>query len=166
MKKKKLLFKDLARSLTGFSTPVFGISWNPTEDRRKIVHGLITFLEDRRALFQDYFMEYGPWIVDSILEIRKQITDTLKLTADDPEIADPLRAMRSACRKFLDKTGAPSARGYRGYMHEAQMWTALGELRGIFGLHLARLCVAYGIDVEPELASIFPIPDDGKRGKN
>jgi hypothetical protein len=33
---------------------------------------------------------------------------------------------------------------------------ALGELRAIFGTHLASLAVAYGIDVEPEFAAIMP----------
>lgn len=37
---------------------------------------------------------------------------------------------------------------------------ALGELRGVFGVHLARLAVAYGIDVEDDLGSILPGEDE------
>jgi hypothetical protein len=39
--------------------------------------------------------------------------------------------------------------------------TALGELRGSFGIHLATLATSYGLDMEDELASILPAtPDD------
>jgi hypothetical protein len=67
--------------------------------------------------------------------------------------------MRSACRKFLDRMAYPGSPRRNMYPHEALMWQALGELRGMFGLHLARLCAAYGVDVEPELATIFPDAD-------
>jgi hypothetical protein len=40
------------------------------------------------------------------------------------------------------------------------IFTALGELRAIFGIHIAQLAVKYGIDVEYELASILPIEDE------
>ena len=64
--------------------------------------------------------------------------------------------MRAACRKFLDRMGDPDTRRLKLYPREAGMWEALGELRGVFGLHVARLCAAYGVDVEPELGAIFP----------
>lgn len=34
--------------------------------------------------------------------------------------------------------------------------SALGELRGTFGIMIAQIAVAYGINVEEELASILP----------
>ena len=34
---------------------------------------------------------------------------------------------------------------------------SLGELRGVFGLHVAQLAVRYGIDVPDELATILPL---------
>jgi hypothetical protein len=40
---------------------------------------------------------------------------------------------------------------------------ALGELRGVFGVHIARLAAAHGLDVAGELASILPsIADQDK----
>jgi hypothetical protein len=38
-------------------------------------------------------------------------------------------------------------------------FVALGELRATFGVQIAALAVAYGIDVEDELASILPVED-------
>lgn len=32
----------------------------------------------------------------------------------------------------------------------------LGELRGVFGIHVARISAAYGIDVEDDLAAMLP----------
>ena len=165
MATKKVPFKKLARTITGISTPIFGVSWNPPEDKRDVVRDLVTFLEDRRALFQEYCREYGPWVIDSVLEMRKELTAALKRCADDADLAGTLRAMRAACRKFLDQMDPSGQRIHRPFGYEPAMWTALGELRALFGLHLARLSVAYGVDVEPELASIFPKPDTERKPK-
>lgn len=40
-------------------------------------------------------------------------------------------------------------------LHEQEL-----HYRCAFELHLARLCAAFGVDVEPELASIFPSGDE------
>lgn len=37
---------------------------------------------------------------------------------------------------------------------------AVGELRGVFGIHIAQLAAQYGIDVEDDLASILPPPEE------
>lgn len=166
MGKRKVSFKKVAGSITGISTPIFGVSWNPPKDKRDVVRDLVTYLEDRRALYQDYHMEYGPWVINSVLEMRTELTSALKRCGDEAEMSQPLRAMRAACRKFLDEMNGPSKRIHQPYAREPFMWSALGELRGVFGLHLARLCVAYGINVEPEIASIFPAQDkDEPKGK-
>lgn len=160
-KPRRLPFRDVAQRVTGISTPVFGVSWNPPENKREIVRRLIAFLEDRRALYADFYMEYGPWVDKSVLEMREEITNTLKTRPEDEHLTEPLRAMRAACRKFLDEMGPRESRRQTFYpRREATMWWALGELRGVFGVHLARLCAAYGVDVEPELASIFPAADE------
>lgn len=166
MAKKKVPFKQVVRSITGLSTPVFGVSWNPPPDKRDIIRGLVTFLEDRRALYMPYHMEYGPWVTQSVLEIRQEITETLKRYPADDDVLASLRAMRAACRKFLDEHSGPTKRIRHPYADEAMMWASLGELRGVFGLHLARLCVAFGIDVEPELSSVFPIEDGEASGED
>ncbi len=161
MKKKlRIAFSDIAKRITGISTPVFGVSWNPPENKRSIIQRLVAFLEDRRALYADYSREYGPWVEKSIIEIRAELTNILKSCPDDEQLTGPIRAMRAACRKYLDEIGPSGSHRQMLYPHEAAMWQTLGELRGIIGLHLARLCVAYGVDVESELASIFPSPDE------
>ena len=159
-KSMRLSFREVAQRITGISTPVFGVSWNPPEDKREIVRRLVTFLEDRRALYAEFQMEYGPWVERSVLEMRAELTKALKSSSDDEQLAGPMRAMRAACRKFLDQMGPPNGTRRMSYPHEAMMWQALGELRAMFGLHLARLCAGFGVDVEQELASIFPAAEE------
>jgi len=159
-KKKRFPFSEIAKRISGLSTPVFGVSWNPPEDKRNIVRRLVAFLEDRRVLYNEYCMEYGPWVEQSVIEIRRELTDILSGCPEDLQLTGPLRAMRAACRKFLDDAGHPEMRKVVIYPRDAGIWYSLGEMRGIFGLHLAQLCTAYGVDVEPELETIFPRIDE------
>ncbi len=159
-KSRRLSFQQVAQRITGISTPVFGVSWNPPESSREIVRRVVAFLEDRRALYADFHMEYGPWVERSVLEMRAELTNALRSCPEDEQLTGPLRAMRAACRKFLDEMGPADRRRRIFHPREAMMWQALGELRRIFGLHLARLCTAFGVDVEPDLASIFPTAEE------
>jgi hypothetical protein len=158
-KKPKIPFAEIARSITGISTPVFGVSWNPPKSKRDVVRRIVTYLEDRRALYEEQHMEYTPWVEESVLEIRKELTEVLKQCPEDETLTEPIRAMRAACREFLNAAG-PHGGGRHYHPRDAEMWIALGRLRGVFGLHLARLCAAYGVDVEPDLATIFPTTNE------
>jgi len=153
----KINFKKIAKSLTGFSTPIFGVSWSPAESDREIVRKLITFFEDRRALYNPYNRETPMWVMESVLEIRKKLTDTLEILDENSDISPHLRAMRAACRKFMDET--ESQKRHR-YPYWRDVFTVLGEMRAIFGIHIAQLCVKYGIDIEGDLATILPIEDN------
>ena len=152
----KIKYKKIAKSLTGFSTPLFGLSWNPPETDREVVRQLVTFLEDRRALYNPYNIESPMFVDQSLIEIRRELTNTLQKIGEDSDIAQHLRAMRAACRKYMnecaDRTGHHHFRDYEAF-------AALGELRAVFGIHIAQLAVKYGVYVEDELASILPIED-------
>jgi len=156
----KVPFKKIAKSLTGISTPVFGISWNPPETEREIVRKLLVFLEDRRTLYNPYNIETTMFVDQSLIEIRKELTSTLQRIGDNPDISPHLRAMRAACRKYLNEVGDQTRPrfSYRDF----EVFASLGELRTIFGIHIAQLAVKYGIDIEQELASILPMIDDKK----
>ena len=71
--------------------------------------------------------------------------------------------MRGSCRKFLDTVGAND--NIIRFGHQSGHWAswefngAVGEFRGIFGIHVARIAVMYGIDVEKDLAKILPAND-------
>jgi hypothetical protein len=157
-------FDEIASRLTGLSCPVFGVSWSPPEPERAVARRILTFLEDRRVLYVDSEMEIPSHCVDSILRIRELLTTEIGRLTGDGELVSSLRALRAACRKFLDTVndGDPEIIRFGGSPGHYASWTfngALGGLRGVFGVHAARLAAAYGIDVEDQLASIFPEAD-------
>lgn len=145
----KINFKRIVRRLTGISTHIFGVSWHPRESDREIVKKLIKFLEDRRALYNPYNLETPIWVTASVLQIRKKLTETLEKIEERSDIARHVQAMRAACRKFMDKVEKQKK---NRRPRSEDFFIALGEMRAIFGIHIAQLCVKYGIDVEEDLA--------------
>lgn len=157
-------FKEIASRFTGFSTPVFGVSWEPPEPDVAIARHVVAFLEDRRVLYEPSEMEIPEHCVTSVLEIRHFLTQEIGRLADGSDLTRSLRAMRAACRKFLDVMGPPDGEialhgGQWGHWASWRFASALGEMRGVFGLHLARIATEYGLDVEDDLARILPGSD-------
>src|SRR6202035_1193993 len=103
MNKLKLSFKEIAGRLTGFSLPLFGISWQPDESDVKIARRIINFLEDRRVLYSPYELEMPGHCVSSILEMRRMLTDEIGKLSSKKELYQDLQLLRAACRKFLDE---------------------------------------------------------------
>lgn len=158
-------FREITSRITGLSCPIFGVSWNPPEASVAVARRIVTVLEDKRVLYAPDEVEVPEHCVQSILEIRRFLTQELA-QLDGGDIADCIRALRSTCRKFLDtvqREGREYVRFGRTPGHYAS-WVfmdALGQLRAVFGVHLAQMAARYGLDVEDGLASIFPAPDSG-----
>lgn len=164
-------FTEIAARLTGISSPVFGVSWNPPEAEVTAAKRIIAYLEDRRVLYQPTEMEHPSHCVASVLDIRGFLTDELgKLDPHEP-LAQNLQAMRAACRKFLTTVDdEPGPHGFLvdpvQYSWSLGCWTflaALGDLRTTVGLHVAMIAVRNGLDIEGDLATILPgeLDDDG-----
>jgi hypothetical protein len=158
-------FKEVVTRLTGISTPIFGASWNPPEAECSIARRVIALLEDRRVLYSPSEMEVPHHCVMSVQEIRRFLTQELTKLEADRELAQSLRAMRAACRKFLNTVDGPSGEvvsfgATHGHWASWCFNGALGELRGTFGVHLAKLAVQYGLDIEDDLAIILPARDE------
>jgi hypothetical protein len=58
-------FSEIANRLTGISTPLVGVSWQPTDLEVSAARRVIAFLEDRRVLYAPEEMEVAshcvPW---------------------------------------------------------------------------------------------------------
>lgn len=165
-----LKHKEILGRITGISCPIFGVSWDPPSTDRSIAGRIITFLEDRRVLYAPSEVEIPRHCIVSVIEIRRFLTDNIQETGEDSTLQNHLRALRAACRKFLDALGpiefgsidffGPLGGGYQAWI----FLTALGELRGTFGNHIAAIAASYGLDLEDDLASILPQePDQGGR---
>lgn len=150
MRKRTIAFRDIASRITGISVPVFGVSWNPPESERKIVRETFIFLEDRRALYNDFAHELDHEVSESVLAIRSELTASLRRLPEGSEAAPCFRAMRAACREYLDNARPRGLGGPFSFMSE------LGKLRAMIGVQVAYLAVKYGIDLDGELVSVIP----------
>ena len=151
MKKPIIAFKEVVSRITGVSIPVFGVSWNPPESDRKIVRETFVFLEDRRALYNDFAHELDHEVSQSVLAIRSELTAALKRLSERSQAEAPFKSMRAACREYLD---AAHPRMYGGPF---SFMTELGKLRAMIGVQVAYLAAMYGIDVEGELVRVIPV---------
>ena len=159
LKRRKIRYEGLAKAanrVTGVETPVFGISWNPPTLDVEVAERLVTFLEDRRALYNPFDRETLDWVIESILEIRRKLTEYMEQLDRDSPLAKSMAAMRSACRTFLDRVerDAPGSPHWR--LYSPHFFLALGELRSIIGIHVAQIAARHGINIEEQLASIVP----------
>jgi hypothetical protein len=170
MNKLKLTFKEIASRLTGFSIPVIGASWQPDESDIKIAKRVIYFLEDRRVLYSPYEWEVPHHCVSSILEIRRMLTDEIAKLSKKKALFNDLQLLRAASRKFLDEIQQHNIDTDRPFqMSSFSGWvfhSALGELRGSFGIYISKIAISYGIDITGDLSKIIPITDDGKELRN
>jgi hypothetical protein len=154
-------FKEVIGRITGFSVPIFGVSWNPPQPDVSAARKVLVFLEDRRVLYNPYNIEAEDQCIYSVTEIRKFLTEIIGNLGDKSELAAHLRAIRAACRAFFNTIGPDGGRGrfkrsrWDGSF-ESPFFTALGELRATIGIHVAAIAVMHGLDVEGELASIMP----------
>jgi hypothetical protein len=156
-------FREIASRLTGISSPIFGVSWSPPPAEVTVARRVIAFLEDRRVLFADESIEVVEHCLRSVIEIRHYLTSEIQQLAES-ELCSSLRAMRAACRKFLeavdDEGGIVVRYGqHHGHWASWRFGGALGELRGVFGVHLARIAAQNGLDIEDDLARILPASD-------
>ncbi len=158
----KISFREIANRITGISIPIFGISWEPPRLDIEEARRLLTFLEDRRVLYNPFTVEVPEHAIESVIQIRQRLTTTLEQINRTSPLAESASAMRASCRKFLDQIQKLNVKGtvwdssYR--MDIFSFFCALGELRGVCGIHIAQIAVRYGIDVEEQLAQMFPSP--------
>jgi hypothetical protein len=153
-------FKEIANRLTGFSTPIFGVSWNPPKLESEAAQRLVTELEDKRVLFNPSEVEVPHHCVESIVQLRRVLTDELKGLDRESNLAANINAMRAACRKFLDSVQFDERiirfGSDQGHFASWHFISAVGELRGVFGVHIAQISAQYGINIRTPLSTILP----------
>jgi hypothetical protein len=154
-------FSEIMRRVTRISAFGFGAEWQPPDSEYRHMREILSFLEDRRVLYIPSEAESPQHCVSSVLEIRQVLTNQLPNFRDEDTIGS-LRAMRAACRKFLTPAEEQELLFHAhqsGHWANWQFVSALGELRGVFGVHVAKLAAKYKIDIEDHLAVILPDED-------
>jgi len=77
-------FSEIANRLTGISTPLGGASWEPAELEIGAARRLVAFLEDRRVLYDPGQLEVPSHCVQSVLEIRRCLSEELGIPGVKP----------------------------------------------------------------------------------
>ncbi len=160
MNKLQLTYQEIKSRLTGFSIPIFGISWQPDESEINIAKRIIVELEDRRILYSPYELEVPRYCINSILDIRKILTSEISKLKQNSELYNNLQLLRAACRKFLDDIHQIEREIDHYSVNGWIFLSAIGELRGVFGIGIAKIAVSYGLNITGDLVKILPIIDD------
>jgi hypothetical protein len=141
-----------------------GTEWpEPSDSEREIAFLLLTDFEDRPILSSTEPLEVRDRCLSSVIELRHFLTDMIGELAPASELAAQLRAIRAACRKFLDEFEpqtdfGPTASKRRG---DWALGAAMGELRGVTGVWVAAIAETYGYELGPSLSAIVPaLPSD------
>jgi Family of unknown function (DUF6650) len=156
--KTKLQGRELAARLIGIRTPRGGIDWQPPPEEQDRARQVLAYLADQQALWDPYDIAISPFVTQSIVDLRGQLRSDLDDLSNGSVLHEALRAMHAACRHFLDENQSPRS-GY-GPPYEAQLHSTLGELRALFGIHIARIACAYDLEVDSLLIGILPPEPD------
>jgi hypothetical protein len=149
--------KNILKHITGISTPIFGIQWAPPTFDKDVAQGVITFLEDKRVLFNSMHMESANHCVTSVQNIRQELTRFLQSLGDkNSPLGKKIKAMRLAARHFIDKVGGQGFPKFDTTIQTSILERELFKLREKFGKHIAEIAISYGHDVENDLAVIMP----------
>ncbi len=84
-------FKQIARRLTGFGTPVGGLSWEYRKGDAGIARDVISYLEDRRVLYNPSELEVPEHCAQSVIEIRHYLTERLADLDPGSPLREPLK---------------------------------------------------------------------------
>lgn len=157
-------FKDIANRVTGISCPIFGISWNPLKLESDEARSVITYLEDRRVLYNPYEMESPNHCLESVLKIREFLTGKISELKPDSKLVEVMRGMRGSCRRFLDETQKEwyydkleGRIDSMGNGMQIKFYNDMGVFRGETGIFIVQILIMYGIDCESDLLKIVPL---------
>ena len=154
---------EIMRRIKGFSTPLGGVDWDLPLPQRAVAEKVVVYLEDRRVLTMPravmHAVEEPDHCVASVLQIRETLTQILMEPDTGDDLADNLKAMRAACRRFLDAAGPNHSGHVHGRFASATFGAALGELRAVFGIQLGIIAARYKLELSEELADILPASD-------
>lgn len=150
--------RELVARLTGIKTPIGGVDWQPSLEEQNKAREVLTYLAEQRVLSDPYDAAIGSFVVQSIIDLRGRLRSEIEELPTYPVLQEGLRVMHAVCRRFLEENQSPRS-GY-GPPYEAQLHSTLGELRALFGIHVARIACAYDLEVASQLVGILPPEPD------
>lgn len=112
-------------------------------------------------MYSPYEYETVHPVINSVVEIKNFLTSELPDINEKSELQSYIQAMRNACNKFLSK--CPDNDNFRyfavkpGNINNWIFISAIGEMRGVFGIMIGQIASSFGIDIEDGLAQIIPV---------
>ncbi len=150
--------RELVVRLTGIQTPIGGVDWQPPLEEQNQAREILTYLAEQQVLRDRYHVAIGSFVVQSIIDLRGRLRSEIENLRTNSALWEGLHVMHAVCRRFLEENQSPRS-GY-GPPYEAQLHCTLGELRALFGIHIARIACAYDLEVEAHLTDILPPEPD------
>ena len=150
--------------VTGVSLPWIGMQWERASGDKEVAQQTIIELENRRVLFGDRHSGDEMYCVNSANEIRHFLTGQISAAKPGKDLANSLRAMRAACRKFVDAAGPNADNFHPGWPENSRFVVSLGELRTLIGVQVARIAAQFDLPIEEELKTIVPPTDEDDLG--
>lgn len=90
--------------LSGFSTPIGGVSWDKSITEKERIEYLFFYLQSKRILTNPIEMEIVKQCVDSILDIRKTLVGITKDVKFSDKNLSEIQNMITACNNYLNVT--------------------------------------------------------------
>lgn len=157
-RKPGLKGRALVARLTGIKTPIGGVDWQPPLEEQNKAREILIYLAEQPVLSDPYDAAIGSFVVQSVIELRGRLRSEIEELPAYPVLQEGLHVMHAICRRFLEENQSPRS-GY-GPPYEAQLHSTLGELRALFGIHIARIACAYDQEVDEHLVGILPPEPD------
>ena len=159
--KALMKLQSIFKRITGFSSPLFGLSWNVKESEEQQARRIISFLEDKRILYVpiEWDKRNPKKSVRSVLNVRDFITKEIGKQESSDFLVDALREIRLACRDFLIiiDTYKPKilvASHPSAHSGAFKFEKALLLLRAAISVQIFNICDKYGIQHSGELESM------------
>ncbi len=136
--------QELVHRLAGIYPPNLYASWQtPLIQETDIARAVIAYLADQKVLYSLSEIESPSVCVETILRIKQFLMDQCGKLDPGSDLAANLRAMSLACQKFLgrvfDRKEIERFGTKKTYWASWVLIILLGELQGVFGVHLATI---------------------------
>ena len=148
--------REILSRWTGFSTPIFGIQWNPPVLQMQIAKEVIIELEDRRVLFYAQHGEDLSYANQSAIQIRQMVNNELKKLDRDAPLYKSLSKLRKATRDFCNECDKIERASAEYPVTMSMLRSALEKFRKSVGQVVGEISVSFDLEIEDDLASIIP----------
>ncbi len=141
---------------TGFSIPLFGVSWEYTDSEKKGVQELLFFLETKRILVNPIEMEIKDWCEQSAIEIKKELNTLLSKCNYSENTVECIRLMIGACNTFLDDASTIDVNGIiyknqKGDWENNRFSSAMKKFRKTFRYNINSLASTFNLTFPKEI---------------